>query len=209
LHTFARMKHSLIIIILIICAKLSAQEIVSSSTSIESCADSANCYTVKGPAYLFYDESKNDFFLKIIFSDFKRQGDTSDVWLNNPSDSTLYFKADLQKEQFPTLSNQNTKTFELNGQIYFNNKWRDQTIELSIFSSENSIVNTSNTNANFKYDNYKVNFSVPFVPKNFKTYKKPSYANQTILINITMGRINLLKPGMENLLKEIYYQSSR
>ncbi len=202
------MKHYLIIFIFIVCAKLSAQEIVSSSSSIESCADSANCYTVKGPAYLFYDESKNDLFLKIMFSDFKRQGDTADVWLNRTSDSILYFKADLQKEQFPTLSNQNTKTIELNGQVYFNNKWRDQKINLSIFSSENSIVNTSNTNANFKYDNYKVNFSLPFVPKQFKTYKKSHYTKQTISINITMGRINLLKPGMENLLKDIYYQSS-
>jgi hypothetical protein len=203
------MKHYFIIFLLSTCLKLSAQEIVSSSSSIESCADSAHCYTVKGPAYLFYDESKNDFFLKIMFADFKIDGDTSDVWLNNPSDSTLYFKADLQKEQFPPLSNQSNKTFEITGQIFFNNKWLDQTIELTIFSSENSIVNTNNTNANFKYDNYKVNFSVPFVPKKFKTYKKPSYINQTLLINITMGRINLLKPGLEILLKDIYYQSSR
>lgn len=204
------MKQYLIVFLFLTCLKFSAQDdIVSSSTSIESCADSAHCYTVKGPAYLFYDESKNDFFLKIMFVDFKRDGDTSNVWLNNTSDSTLYFKAELQKEQFPPLSNQNTKTFELKGQIYFNNKWRDQTIELSLFSSENSIVNTSNTNANFKYDNYKVNFSVPFVPKNFKSYTKPAYTNQTLLINITLGRINLLKPGMENLLKDIYYQSSR
>lgn len=209
MRIFTNMKHYFIIFLLSTCLKFSAQETVSSSTSIESCVDSAHCYTVKGPSYLFYDESKNDFFLKIMFADFKIDGDTSDVWLNNPSDSTLYFKADLQKEQFPTLSNQNTKTFELNGQIYFNNKWRDQTIELSIFSSENSIVNTSNTNANFKYDNYKVNFSLPFVPKNFKAYKKPSYANQTLQINVTLGRINLLKPGMENLLKDIYNQSSR
>ncbi len=106
------MKHYFIIVLFIVFSKISAQEIVSSSSSIESCADSANCYTVKGPSYLFYDESKNNFFLKIIFADYKRQGDTSDVWLNNPSDSILYFKADLQKEQFPTLSNQNTKTIE-------------------------------------------------------------------------------------------------
>lgn len=203
------MKHFVIIFLFILGIKLSAQEIVSSSTSIESCEDSANCYTVKGPSYLFYDESKNDFFLKIMFVDFKRQGDTSDVWLNNPSDSTLYFKADLQKEQFPPLNNQNNKTFKITGQIFFNNKWQDQTVDLTVYSSENSIVNTSNTNSNFKYDNYKVNFSLPFVPKKFKTYKKPSYINQTILINVTMGRINLLKPGMENLLKDIYYQSSR
>lgn len=203
------MKRFLLVFILLISTKLSAQEIISSSTSIESCSDSANCYTVKGPAYLFYDESKNNFFLKVNFEDFKKQGDTSKVWLYNSHAKTLYFKADLQKEQFPPLSNHSNKTFEINGQIFFENKWQDQTVELTIFSSENSIVNTSNTNANYKYDDYKVNFSLPFVPTHFKTYKKPSYARQTLLINVTMGRINLLKPGLENLLEDIYYQSSR
>lgn len=189
--------------------KLLAQNVVSSSTSIESCLDSSDCYTIKGPSYLFYDESKNDFFLKIVFADFKIEGDTSDTWLNNPSDSSLYFKADLQKEQFPPLSNQNTKAFKLNGQIFFNNKWRDQSIVLNIYSSENSIINTNNTNANFKYDNYKVNFSLPFVPKEFKNYKKSHYQNQTITINVSLGRINLLKPGMEGLLEDVYFQSSK
>ncbi|MBL7909490.1 MAG: hypothetical protein JNJ41_00380 [Bacteroidia bacterium] len=203
------MKLNLILFLFFVGFKFSAQEIVSSSTSIESCLDSVDCYTIKGPAYLFYDESKNIFFLKVIFADFKKDGDTSDTWLNNPSDSTLYFKADLQKEQFPALSNQNTKSFKLPGQIYFNGKWRDQSIVVNIYSSENGLVNTSNTNSNFKYDNYKVNFSLPFVPKQFKTYAKSHYNKQTITINVTLGRINLLKPGMENLLDDIYYLPSR
>ncbi|MEO6302128.1 MAG: hypothetical protein ABIP51_03040, partial [Bacteroidia bacterium] len=166
-------------------------------------------YTVKGPSYLFYDESKNDFYLKVIFSEFRRDGDTSDTWLNNPSDSILYFKADLQKEQFPALSNQNTKSFTVPGQIYFNHKWKDQSIVINIYSTENSIVNTNNTNANFKYDNYKVNFSLPFVPKQFKTYKKAKYNKQTVTINVTLGRINLLRTDMENLLDEVYNQPGR
>lgn len=186
-----------------------SQDLVSSGTSIESCQNGSNCYTVKGPSYLFYDESKNNFFLKIYFSDFKVTGDTADTWINKTQDSLLYFRAELQKENFPQLSNQNTKTLKLNGQIYFNNKWKDQSIEITIYSSENSIVNTANTNTNFKYDNYKVNFSVPFVPKDFKNYKKLYYLNQTININITLGRINLLQPGMEGLLGDIYYQPWR
>lgn len=203
------MKVHYILFLLFISFKILSQDIVSSGTSIESCLDKNNCYTVKGPSYLFYDESKNNFFLKLVFADFRIDGDTSDRWLNDPSDSIIYFKADLQKEMFPSLSNQNTKSFKLNGQIYFNGKWRDQSIELSIYSSENGIVNTSNTNTNLKYDNYKVNFSLPFVPKDFKTYKKLYYINQTISINVTLGRINLLKPGMENLLADIYYQPTK
>ncbi|MBA2614067.1 MAG: hypothetical protein H0U95_19045 [Bacteroidetes bacterium] len=203
------MKLYFIFFLLIFSLKFSAQVVGSSGTSIESCLDSVDCYTVKGPSYLFYDESKNDFYLKVTFADFKIQGDTSDTWLNNPSDSVLYFKADLQKEQFPALSNQNTKSFVLPGQIYFNHKWRDQSITLNIYSTENSIVNTNNTNSNFKYDNYKVNFSLPFVPKQFKTYKKEHYNKQTVTINVTLGRINLFKADMENMLDEVYNQQGR
>ncbi len=203
------MKLYYILFLFVVSFKVVSQDLVSSSTAVESCQNSNNCYTVKGPSYLFYDESKNNFFLKIYFSDFKTAGDTADTWLNRTQDSLLYFRAELQKENFPELSNQNTKTFKINGQIYFNNKWKDQSVEITLYSSENSIVNTTNTNTNLKYDNYKVNFSVPFVPKDFKNYKKLYYLNQTITVNITLGRINLLKPGMEGLLSDIYYQPWR
>lgn len=203
------MKFRSVFFLFFICFKFSAQVVGSSNTAIESCLDSVDCYTIKGPSYLFYDESKNDFYLKVIFSEFRRDGDTSDTWLNNPSDSVLYFKADLQKEQFPALSNQNTKSFTLPGQIYFNHKWRDQNIVINIYSTENSIVNTNNTNSNLKYDNYKVNFSLPFVPKQFKAYKKEHYNKQTVIINVTLGRINLLRTDTENILDEVYNQPGR
>lgn len=203
------MKLHYILFFFFISFQILSQDLVSSGTSLESCQNSNNCYTVKGPSYLFYDESKNNFFLKIYFSDFKVAGDTADTWINRTQDSLLYFRAELQKENFPVLTNQNTKTFKVNGQIYFNNKWKDQSVEITLYSSENSIVNTTNTNSNLKYDNYKVNFSVPFVPKDFKNYKKLYYLNQTININITLGRINLLQPGMESLLSDIYYQPWR
>jgi len=203
------MKLHYILLFILLSLKTFSQDLVSSGTSIESCQNGSNCYTVKGPSYLFYDESKNNFFLKIYFSDFKVAGDTADTWINKTQDSLLYFRAELQKENFPQLSNQNTKTLKLNGQIYFGGKWKDQSVEMTIYSSENSIVNTTNTNTNFRYDNYKVNFSVPFVPKDFKNYKKLYYLNQTININITLGRINLLQPGMESFLADIYYQPWR
>ncbi|MBA3680308.1 MAG: hypothetical protein H0W73_03835 [Bacteroidetes bacterium] len=203
------MKLHYILFFLVFSFKVFSQDIVSSGTSLESCQNSNNCYTVKGPSYLFYDESKNNFFLKIYFSDFKTEGDTTDTWINRTQDSLLYYRAELQKENIPQLSNQNTKTLKLNGQIYFGGKWKDQPIELTIYSSQNSIVNTANTNSNFKYDNYKVNFSLSFVPKDFKVYKKLYYLNQTISVNVTLGRINLLQPGMESILADIYYQPWR
>ncbi len=188
-----------------------AQELVSSGTSIESCNDQKNCLTVDNVSYLFYDETRGEFYLKVDFSKFRTENDTTDNWLNDHIDSLLYFKAILLKEDFPVLSNSNTKTLALNGRIFYAGVWKDQSVSLSIFSTENSIVPATNGNrtGNTRYDNYKVSFSIPFVPKDFKTYKKLYYNNQTVDITMTLGRINYLAPGMEFHLKEVYYQSTR
>jgi len=184
-----------------------AQDILSSNTSIEACLDQKNCATINRGSYLFYDETKNELSLKIDFSHFRSRGDTTDNWISDITDSLFYYKAMLNKEDFPVLSNQNVKTIKLNGKIFFNEIWKEQAIELTVYPTENSLIQGSTTN--YKYDNVKVNFELPFVPKDFKAYNKPHYNNQTISIAITLGRINLLRPGMESHLRDIYYQSTR
>lgn len=189
------------------CFAARAQDVMSSNTAIESCLDQKDCLTIKKGSYLFYDETKNELFLKLDFSHFRSEEDSTDNWINDMIDTMFYYKAILNKEDFPVLSNQATKTLKLNGKIFYNHIWKNQSIELTIFPTENSILQGSN--ANYQYDNIKVNFSIPFVPKDFKTYKKLYYNNQTVSIGVTLGRINLLKPGMEGHLKDIYYQSPR
>lgn len=183
-----------------------AQEIISSNTSIESCLDGKDCQTINGISYLFYDDSRNEFFLKIDFSNFRNEKDTLNAWLNDLIDTTLFFKAILPKESFPPAAEQTVKSYKINGEIFFNDKVQQQVVEISIFSTLNSMIISGNSN--LKYDAYKLNFSVPIVTKDFKVYKKISYLNQTISVNVTMGRINLLKPGMEFHLKEVYFQST-
>lgn len=212
LPVYNSMKQFLLIFLFLLCFNIKAQyqdDLLSSGTVIESCNDRQDCLTVNSFSYLYYDESKNEFYLKVDFSSFRAGADTNDNWLNRVKDTLLFFKAIFPKEQFPTLSNQNTKTYKVNGQVFYGNVWKDQTIELSIYTSENSILNTPGNTANFRYDNYKVTFSIPFVPKDFKTYKKLYYNDQTVNINVGLGRINMLKPGMEFLLKDAYYQASR
>jgi len=186
------------------------QDLISSNTSVSSCNDQKDCLTVNGVSYLFFDESRNEFFLKLDFSKFRSSPDTIKNWLNDRNDSLLYYKAILDEQDFPALSNQNTKTLRLNGRIYYAGVWRDQPIDLSIFSSENTIVPSStSTSNNLRYDSYKLSFNLPFVPKDFKNYKKLYYNNQTVNIAVLLGRIILLRPGMEFHLKDIYFQSTR
>lgn len=185
----------------------SAQNLVSSNTSVESCLDQNDCLTSKSGSLLFYDETKNELVLKVDFSQFRTEGDTTDNWINDITDTLFYYKAILNEEDFPVLSNQNSKTLKLNGKIYYNHIWKDQPVEVSLYPTENSIV--PGGSGNFQYDQLKVNFNIPFVPKDFKAYKKLYYNNQTVDIAVTLGRINLLKPGMESHLKDIYYQTPR
>lgn len=188
-----------------------SQELLSSNTSIESCNDQKDCITANGGSYLFFDETRNEFFLKLDFSKFRTATDTLQNWLNDRSnDSLLYYKAILDELDFPALSNQNTKTLRLNGRVFYAGVWRDLPVDLSIFPTENTIVPSSSaTSNNLRYDSYKLSFNLPFVPKDFKSYKKLYYNNQTVNIAVLLGRIILLKPGMEFHLKEIYFQSTR
>lgn len=201
------MRQHLFSALLLFALNSGAQDLVSSNTSVESCIDKSDCVTFKSGSLLFYDETKNELVLKVDFSKFRIDGDTTDNWINDMIDTLLFYKAILNKEDFPTLSNQNTKTLKLNGKVFYNQTWRDQPIEISVYPTENSIVPGSS--GNLRYDNLKVNFNIPFVPKDFKAYKELYYNNQTVDIAVTLGRINLLRPGMEYHLKEIYQQSPR
>jgi len=203
------MKQLLYIFLFFFCFKANAQYLVSSNTSVESCNDIDSCLTVNNFSFLYYDESKNEFFLKIDFSNFRFEKDSIENWLNKETDTCLYFRAIFPKENFPVLAAEGRKTYKLNGRIYYNKVWKDQTVELTMFASQNSLMSNTSSGTNYGFENYKVNFTIPFVPSDFKVYKELYYNDQTVNINVTLGRINMLRPGMEPLLSEVYYQPNR
>lgn len=214
------MKRFATIVFSLLLGNMFSQELISSATSVEFCSDADQCYTLKGPSYLFYDESKNAFYLKLDFLAYKISGDSTDNWLNNEADSAapLYLKIDLQKENFPESGNQKVTSVKCPAQLSFYNKWQDRVVEMDIFGTENSLMNinvnsgTMNGGANDmvrNYDLFKTTFSFSFIPKEFKTYKPLQYLDQTITVSVTTGRINLLKPGMEVVLKDVYYQPDK
>jgi hypothetical protein len=205
-HLLSRSMKFLWIIIFFSFLKSQSQDVISSNTSLKICNDGENCETLTGTSYLFYDESKSEFYLKL---DFKNFIDSTHLSFRSMLDSIFYFKAIMPTEDFPQLGNQATQNYKLNGKIFYNNIWKEQTVDLSIYVAENSLLNVSSNNANFRYDSYKVNFNVPFVPKDFAETSSLSHLNQTISLGVTLGRINLLKPGMEFLLAEVYFHASR
>ncbi len=60
-----------------------------------------------------------------------------------------------------------------------------------------------NNNGN-KYYNYKVNFSLPISPKDFKIHKKPHHLTKIIFTGLALGRINLLASEQEAISGDAY-----
>lgn len=177
-------------------------QIISSNTYIRTCINKIECASISNSSLLFYDENKNCLYLKVDFNNFKTGEDSLDSWLDDLSETSLYYKVTFPPENFLGLSNNKQKNFTLKGQTYLNGIWKNQEVEMSLYSSENSI--TSASNIGNKYDNFKVNFSLSIVPQDFKIQNKTHGLKETIFIGIALGRINLLQPTGRELLGEAY-----
>lgn len=199
------MKKWLIHAFSILAASVNAQfsDIISSNTSVKTCIEEKQCSLIDDASYLFYDESKNEFYLKVDFMKFHATQDSTNDWLNDLMDTHLYFKGYFEKEKFIPPSGTNSANYKVNGKTFLNGKWNDQIVDITVFTMENTIVPNPVTDKS-KYDNYKVNFSLSILPKDFNVQKKAHHLNNVINIDVTLGRINLLRPGMEHLVKEAY-----
>ena len=180
----------------------SKAQIISSNTYIRTCLNNSECSSISQSSLLFFDENKNCLYLVVDFNNFRTGEDSLDSWLADLSETSLFYKVPFPPENFLGLSNNKQKNFKLKGQTYLNGIWQNQDIELSLYSSENSV--TSNSNIGNNYDAYKVNFSLSIVPKDFKIHKKAHRLKETVFIGIALGRINQLKPEYLRLIGDAY-----
>lgn len=178
------------------------QSIISSIAGVRTCLNNTECSSLNSASYLFYDEAKNAFYLKLDFNALRTGVDSMDVWLDDLKDKYLYFKAPLRKEEFPSLSNSNAKTYKVNAEVFMNQVWESQSVEISIFTTENSQLNYGQTSSS--YNKYKVSFGFSLDPRTFKLDTMPHHLTETIFISIGLGFINPLEPGMEKFVKEAY-----
>jgi hypothetical protein len=184
------------------CTLLNGQVVQPSNTYIRTCMSDIECSSINSSSFLFFDEAKSKFYIKIDFNAAKTGNDSVDFWLEDLNDTYFYFKATLRPEDFPDLSSYNASNIKLSGQAFLNNIWRDQTIDMSIFRAQEDLLN-NNINGR-DIDAYRVNFSFSFSPKDFNVHKKPQRLTNTIFIGVGSGKINLLRAGMEGQVREAY-----
>jgi hypothetical protein len=179
------------------------QELINSPVYVQTCINNTQCFSVINDAYLFYDEQREELFLRVDFKKVKAEKDSLYYWLDDLSGSDFLFKAKISRLQFPLINSSHIKVLKLNGWMYFNSVLQHTVVELSILgASEGSLPQiTSNQNV---YPLYRISFGLSFLPKDFKIHNKPHHLKKTISIGVTAGKINLLLPGMHHWVKEIY-----
>jgi hypothetical protein len=196
------MRISILIILLILSFTPQAQNVIPSNTYVRTCLNDIECSSINSSSFLYYDEARNKFYIKIDFNRLKTGQDSVDFWLEDLTDTYFYFKATLPREQFPSLSSYNATNFKMVGQAFLNNRWNHQTIDITIYRAEHDMINNT-VNAN-RFEAYKVNFSFSFSPKDFAIHKKPQRLTNIIFIGVGGGQINELSPGMEGQVGEAF-----
>jgi hypothetical protein len=181
-----------------------AQETFGSDTYVRTCISDIECSSINSSSFLFYDQAKGKFYIKLDFNLLKTGIDSVDFWLNDLTGTNFYFKASLPQSELPGLSNYNKKTISLAGQAFMNGIWRAKTIDVTFFRANTDMM-TNDTDAE-NLQATKVNFNFSISPKDFNIHKKPQRLTNTIFIGVGTGRINLLKPGMEGQVGEAYNQ---
>jgi len=179
-----------------------SQNINSSNTFVQTYYNKKIVSSINDASYIFFEENKGILFLKLDFKKFLEQGDSLNDWLYDLAESQMYFKGELPPETFNTLSNRNSKSITVSGQIYFNGLWHNQRIDVGILHTENSVLSQPSTNSYF--DGFRLNFNFSFQPKDYKIQYKPHQLKKSITVGISSGRINVLTPEMIPVLSEIY-----
>lgn len=193
----------LLVAVYITSAFLRAQELIKSPVYIQTCIDKTQCFSVINNAYLFYDENREELFLRVDFKKVKQEKDSLYDWLDDLSSSDFLFKTKIPKTQLPLINSSHTKVLRLPGLMYFNSILLNTIVEISILAASESSFPQLTSNQN-NYAFYNFSFGISFLPKEFKIHHKPHHLKKTISIGVSAARPNLLLPAMQHLVEDIY-----
>jgi hypothetical protein len=194
------MKH-LLFVLLLNTHLLSAQEVFSSKTYIQTSYHDRPCFSLNNSSFVFYSPDNNEFIIKVDFSKFRTGNDSLDDWLDDLDDTKLIFRGLLNTKNLLDLSHHNSKDLLVNGVMSFNGVSQPHTIQLTLFEVSregNLFIN----NQNNYFDRINANLQFGFYPKEFKVQKKLHHLKKKITLTIYRGYVNPFKPGMEHLLAD-------
>lgn len=198
---FTIMKQTFLILFISLCSTLSSQRLMNSTVHLQTCYHNKECFSVAESGMIYYDETSHWLYLKLDFNKFKLGNDTLDEWLDDLDENFLYYKAQVAPEQFPSLSNHNSRQFKVNGFVKANGVMHERKGEMAVYEiSEQSMLYVNNDNKYF--DHLRIILALNVIPKEHGIDKKKHHLKKTIYVQISQGYINLIKPGMESIVSE-------
>jgi len=188
------------LILIIASLQVSAQEIFSSKTYINTCYHNQQCFSLNNSSFVFYNEDNHELIIVIDFAKFKIGNDTLDEWLDDLDDTKLIFKGYLQTANLLDLTHHNSKALVVNGVMSFNGIAHAHSIEFTLFELPREGMLFMDNQNNY-FDRINANLQFGFYPKEFKINKKPHHLKKKITVAIYRGYVNPFRPGMEHWIR--------
>jgi len=188
------------LILIIASLQVSAQEIFSSKTYINTCYHNQQCFSLNNSSFVFYNEDNHELIIVVDFAKFKIGNDTLDEWLDDLDDTKLIFKGYLQTANLLDLTHHNSKALVVNGVMSFNGIAHAHSIEFTLFELPREGMLFMDNQNNY-FDRINANLQFGFYPKEFKINKKPHHLKKKITVAIYRGYVNPFRPGMEHWIR--------
>lgn len=191
----------IIVVLLVNFFGLQAQSVYPSMTFVQTYYNNHQCFANDNAAQLFFNEDNKELYVIVDFSKVKVGHDTIDAWLDDLDDGKLYFKGIIAADKLLQLTNNNSKTFKVNGKVKLNDVVNDVTVSLTFFEISKEGMLFRNTGNDY-YDRIRASFQLELLPKDYKIDKKIHHLKKTITISIGSGYVNQLKPGLETWIEK-------
>lgn len=178
-----------------------AQDLRKSVTYIDTYYNGEKHFSVREAAFVFYNPANSELYIAIDFSALKTGVDSLDTWLADLTDTKLVFKGHLPNQDLLALTQHNSKTMEIEGELSFNNEVHNHTIYVSFFEVSREGMLFVNTTQDY-FDRISANIHFHFMPKKFGVQKKVHHLKKRISIAIGKAAFIEYKSEHENLLKQ-------
>ena len=192
---------SLLLLVCLWQMEAQAQDLRKSVTYIDTYYSGEKHFSVREAAFVFYNPANNELSISVDFSALKCGVDSLDEWLADLTDTKLVFKGHLPSQDLLALTQHNSKTMEIEGELSFNNEVHNHTIYVSFFEVSREGMLFVNTTQDY-FDRVSANIHFHFLPKKFGVQKKPHHLRKRISLAIGKAAFIEYRTEYENLLKQ-------
>lgn len=178
-----------------------AQDLRKSVTYIDTYYNGEKHFSVREASFVFYNPGNNEITILVDFSALKSGVDSLDEWLMDLTDSKLVFKGHLPTQDLLVLTQHNSKSIQVDGELSFNNEVHNHTIYVSFFEVAREGMLFVNTQQDY-FDRISANIHFQFLPKKYGVHKKAHHLKKRISLAIGKAAFIEYKTQHENLLKQ-------